>query len=173
MGNTTCFVVDRETKKDTRLMLFLRDWHTEIYPDGDPAGFVNELNRRWCERNPSHSSEPADTLSSELKALKTMLPGSIFISYSREDLAEVQILHDTLEQAGLDVWFDVNRLGSGDAWERKIQDNIRNCSLFLPIISRNAVERMEGFYRREWRWAKWLSPGRANSRQHALFGCTG
>ena len=151
MGDTTRFVVDRETKTDTRLMLFLRDWHTEIYPEGDPAEFVNELNRRWCERNAAHSPAPAAS-SSVRETLEPMLPGSIFLSYSRDDLADVRTLHDALERAGIDVWFDVNRLGSGDAWERRIQDNIRNCSLFLPIISRNAVERMEGFYRREWRW---------------------
>ena len=151
MGDTTRFVVDRETKMDTRLMLFLRDWHTEVYPEGNLAEFVNELNRRWSERNTSHSSVP-EAPSAVRDVLEPMLPGSIFISYNRDDLPEVQKLHDALERAGIDVWFDVSRLGSGDAWESRIQDNIRNCSLFLAIISRNAVERMEGFYRREWRW---------------------
>ncbi|MGR9116338.1 MAG: toll/interleukin-1 receptor domain-containing protein [Gammaproteobacteria bacterium] len=146
LGDTTRFVVDREIKTDSSLMLFLRDWYTEIYPEGEPEAFIDELHRRWRQRNSASSplvkEEPV-----------SMLPGSIFLSYSREDQKETKALHAVLEQAGMDVWYDECRLGSGDAWERRIQDNILNCSLFLPIISRNAAERMEGFYRREWHMA--------------------
>lgn len=143
------FVVDREVKTDSRLMLFLSDLHMEIYPEGDPAEFVIELNRRWCERNPG--SVPAPAASSPVSEMpEPMQADPVFLSYSRDDLTEVWKLHDALEQAGIDVWFDVNQLGGGDAWKGQIEDNIRNCSLFLPIISRNAVESDEGYYWSEW-----------------------
>lgn len=152
IGDTTRFMVDRETRTGTPLMLFLQDWHTEIYLQGDPVEFVDELYQRWSKRNTVAS--PVMTASTQAQPeTEPMLPGSIFLSYSRDDINAVRKLHTTLEQAGMDVWVDMNRLGSGDAWELLIQGNIRHCSLFLPIISRKAAERMEGFYRREWRWA--------------------
>jgi hypothetical protein len=51
------------------------------------------------------------------------------------------------------VWFDFERIGAGDTFDPKIQNNIRRCSLFLPILSRNTEARAEGFFRREWRYA--------------------
>ena len=84
-----------------------------------------------------------------------MPAGAIFISYARQDLAAVQELKARLDAAGLNVWFDFDRLGAGDAFELKIQKNIRNCSCFLAVLSRNTESRQEGFFRREWE----LCPG--------------
>jgi hypothetical protein len=82
-----------------------------------------------------------------------MPDGAIFISYAREDLAVVRALKEALEEAGLTVWFDFDRLGAGDTFDPKIQSNIRRCSLFLPVLSRGTEARTEGFFRREWRYA--------------------
>jgi len=82
-----------------------------------------------------------------------MPAGAIFISYAREDLAVVRALKQGLEEAGLTVWFDYDRLGAGDTFDPKIQNNIRQCSLFLPVLSRNTDARTEGSFRRQWRYA--------------------
>jgi hypothetical protein len=42
----------------------------------------------------------------------------------------------------------------GDPWEKKIKRNISLCSLFLPILSATAGRRTEGFFRKEWAWAR-------------------
>jgi len=82
-----------------------------------------------------------------------MPEGAIFISYAREDMAAVRTLKNSLEAAGLIVWFDFDRIAAGDSFDHKIHDNIQRCSLFLPALSRNTEARSEGFFRREWRYA--------------------
>jgi hypothetical protein len=47
------------------------------------------------------------------------------------------------------VWFDKEALKGGDDWDQKIDKGIENCTLFIPIISRNS-QTAEGEFRREW-----------------------
>jgi TolB-like protein/Flp pilus assembly protein TadD len=54
---------------------------------------------------------------------------------------------------GIEVWFDQSELRGGDAWDRKIRDQIRHCALFIPIISAHSQARLEGYFRREWKFA--------------------
>jgi hypothetical protein len=58
-----------------------------------------------------------------------------------------------LNAAGIDVWFDERSLQPGVAWDNEIKANIRRCAFFLPFISRHAQERLEGYFRAEWKWA--------------------
>jgi TolB-like protein/Flp pilus assembly protein TadD len=58
-----------------------------------------------------------------------------------------------LRTAGVEVWFDKSELQGGDAWDQKIRDKIRDCALFIPIVSQHTQERLEGYFRREWKLA--------------------
>jgi len=78
---------------------------------------------------------------------------SIFISYASQDRPAARRLRDALEATGLDVWYDENELGGGDAWDQKIRRQIRECTYFLPVISAQTEARREGYFRREWRLA--------------------
>jgi TolB-like protein/Flp pilus assembly protein TadD len=53
----------------------------------------------------------------------------------------------------VEVWFDQTQLRGGDAWDQQIRRQIRECALFVPIISLNSQSRLEGYFRREWRLA--------------------
>jgi TolB-like protein/Tfp pilus assembly protein PilF len=77
--------------------------------------------------------------------------GAIFISYAREDTDAARRVADALRAFGLEVWFDQNELRGGDAWDQKIKRQIRECTLFMPIISAKTQERGEGYFRREWK----------------------
>ena len=44
----------------------------------------------------------------------------------------------------------MRRRRGGDAWDRQIRRQIRDCTLFLPIISANSQARHEGYFRLEW-----------------------
>ena len=57
------------------------------------------------------------------------------------------------ERAGIDVWFDEQRLDGGVDWDAMIQENIRRCSLFVPVISRNTEAVQESYFRVEWQLA--------------------
>jgi TolB-like protein/tetratricopeptide (TPR) repeat protein len=78
---------------------------------------------------------------------------AVFLSYASEDSAAAARLAGCLRAGGIEVWLDTSELRSGDAWDQKIRKQIRDCALFLPIISATTQERDEGYFRREWRQA--------------------
>ena len=79
--------------------------------------------------------------------------GAAFLSYASEDARDAQRIAEVLWQAGVEVWFDREELRGGDAWDQKIRQQIRDCRLFLPIISAHSEARLEGYFRREWKLA--------------------
>ncbi len=64
----------------------------------------------------------------------------VFISYSRKDLSFVERLAADLQNAGLDIWFDLSGLDGGDRWGRELQNAIRQSDVFLFIVSPNSIE---------------------------------
>ncbi len=54
----------------------------------------------------------------------------------------------------MEVWFDQNELRGGDEWDRAIRRQIRECALFVPVISANTQQRTEGYFRLEWHLAE-------------------
>ncbi|MBV8909690.1 MAG: toll/interleukin-1 receptor domain-containing protein, partial [Gammaproteobacteria bacterium] len=76
--------------------------------------------------------------------------GAAFLSYASQDAAAAKHICEALRANGIEVWFDQSELRGGDAWDRKIRDQIRDCRLFIPVISANTERRDEGYFRREW-----------------------
>jgi TolB-like protein/Tfp pilus assembly protein PilF len=78
---------------------------------------------------------------------------AVFLSYASQDTQAAQRICEALRAAGIEVWFDQSELRGGDAWDRMIRQRIRDCALFIPIISRHTQERLEGYFRLEWKLA--------------------
>lgn len=78
---------------------------------------------------------------------------AVFVSYAREDSVAAQAIAEALRKQGIEVWFDQKELVGGDAWDTKIRRQIRECALFLAVISKNTNARLEGYFRREWKLA--------------------
>ena len=78
---------------------------------------------------------------------------AVFLSYAAQDAEAAQGLCAALRAAGIKVWFDQTELRGGDAWDQRIRREIRDCALFIPIISANTEARLEGYFRREWKLA--------------------
>jgi TolB-like protein len=78
---------------------------------------------------------------------------AVFLSYASQDSEAAQKICDALRAAGIEVWFDRSELRGGDAWDQKIRRQIKTCALFIPVISRNAHARIEGYFRLEWKLA--------------------
>lgn len=78
---------------------------------------------------------------------------AIFISYASQDAGAAQRICAALRAGGLDLWFDQSELRGGDAWDASIRRQIKECALFIPIISIHTQEREEGYFRREWNLA--------------------
>jgi hypothetical protein len=81
-------------------------------------------------------------------------PGkAVFLSYASQDADAARQICDALQALGVEVWFDQSALRGGDAWDASIRRQIRECALFVPIISANTQAREEGYFRREWNLA--------------------
>ena len=50
---------------------------------------------------------------------------------------------------GRAITFDQAELRGGESWDAKIKKQIRDCALFVPVISRNTEARLEGYFRLE------------------------
>jgi TolB-like protein/Flp pilus assembly protein TadD len=77
----------------------------------------------------------------------------VFLSYASQDAEAAQRICEALRAGGIEVWFDKNELRGGDRWDRQIRQQIRDCTLLIPVISANTQLRPEGYFRLEWRLA--------------------
>ena len=75
---------------------------------------------------------------------------AVFLSYASQDADAAKRICATLRQGGIEVWLDQSELRGGDAWDQQIREQIRDCALFIPIISINTASRPEGYFRLEW-----------------------
>jgi len=78
---------------------------------------------------------------------------AVFLSYASQDAEAVERIAVALRAAGVEVWFDKDELVGGDAWDQKIRRQIKECALFVPVISAATQARTEGYFRLEWRLA--------------------
>lgn len=149
-------VADTVVIADARLAGFFRrfSYQTYVYP-GDGAAFVDELHRRWMASRPTATPPrvAAPTAGAPPGRPLGRATGCVFLSYAAEDRPAAIRLRDALVAAGIDVWMDDQRLDAGAAYDRVIEDAIKECVLFVPVISRNTEARDEGYFRREWRLA--------------------
>ncbi len=124
---------------------------TQVFPC-NPAEFCAALRRRWEARNGKKIVAPA---SDAFRWPPQKMPaGSVFISYSREDIETVKMLKSALEAAGCDVWFDFERIQAGEHWRNSLEDEVaKRCSVFISVISAN-TERQSGCCHEERAWAE-------------------
>ena len=78
---------------------------------------------------------------------------AIFLSYSSQDSDAARRICEAMRAAGLEVWFDQSELRGGDAWDQSIKKQIKECALFVPMISASTNARSEGYFRLEWKLA--------------------
>jgi len=153
-GGKNDYVADIGVSSDDNLVLFLRNFSraTKVYRSGGALDFVNELHQRWMDLHPVVSSvgvPPAIQASGS----KLAEGGAVFLSYASEDKVVAEQIKNALEAAGVDVFFDRDDLQLGDGWETKLRRSIRQCSLFVPVISRRTLAPGRRFFRVEWNLA--------------------
>jgi hypothetical protein len=136
------FVVDEAVVADARLREFLENFspQTKSFGASNPIEFVDQLAEKWD----AFPDKPSGAATIPGK------PPAVFVSYASQDRDAVDRLQAFLGGAGLDVWFDKGRLGSGDPWWPVIEQNIATCDVFVAVISANTNKREEGIFIREW-----------------------
>lgn len=146
----TEIVADTRTPAQAELVSFLTHFSHTLVVHGGAVRFVNELHDRWCKRHPAPAGDvrPAAPY---VPPPREMPRHAVFLSYNREDLEVVKRLKAQLEATGLPVWFDKDQLMGGQDYTRRIEENIRGCVLFLPVMSRTTERERRGVYfRAEW-----------------------
>lgn len=149
-------VADSHSPQDRRLMSFLQQVSVRTRVFSGAEKFVAELHERWVRRRGGDGGSTAPTAGQPQRFLppqREMPENAVFISYAREDLPAVQRLKAGLDAAGVTTWFDMDRLESGDDYDRKIRQNIARCAFFLPVVSATTQRRQEAYFRREWSYA--------------------
>lgn len=147
-------VADRSLQEDKSLVLFLHRTEVQMFEDGGPEDFVKKLHEHWVAREKAAPRRPA-----EAKARRAQ----VFISYSMTtDREAAQRINARLQDAGIETWFDDTNIASGQRVLDELRQNIERATLFLPVLSKNAAARTQGFYRAEWdmalEYAKRRSP---------------
>jgi hypothetical protein len=64
----------------------------------------------------------------------------VFISYRRKDSEFVQQLYRELTKRGISAWFDRESIEVADHWRTSIAEGIRDCKVFILVLSPDAVE---------------------------------
>lgn len=139
------------THRESELFKFLKFFspRTKLAPYG-ASEFVAELHRRWVEANPDAAAAPKAVLP-RVEPPDRMPEGCVFISYASEDREAVRTFKAHLDAAGIPVWFDRDQLVSGHDWNLQIQNNLNDCSFFVPIISPKTQQILRNaYFREEW-----------------------
>jgi hypothetical protein len=131
--NRKIIVVNDESDYRKRQFDFLKNYNAETY-DGNTSEFITELTEKWAEH-------PFDGK-----------PKMIFLSYAREDEQAVENLKANLKKAvkGIDFWFDKEKMFSGNNFENKITQNIRDADLFISFVSENCLNEPSRYVVKEW-----------------------
>lgn len=64
----------------------------------------------------------------------------VFVSYSSKDEALASKLVESLEEAGLDAWYQKREILPGDNWAEKISQGLKESNAMVVLLSREALE---------------------------------
>jgi hypothetical protein len=64
----------------------------------------------------------------------------VFISHSSKDEALTTKVVSSLEQAGLDVWYDQREIMPGDNWADKVAQGLRESDAMVVLFTPSALE---------------------------------
>jgi len=67
-------------------------------------------------------------------------PGKFFITHSSEDREFAQRLGRDLRASGLEGFLDMHSIDLGDDFVKRINQGLEECDVFLPVLSRPALE---------------------------------
>ena len=140
-------------RREVGLENYLRRKRAKVLAPVSPVAFVDELFRRWQERQVENQALPGAPAPGSVAAPE-LKRGAVFLSYASEDRPIVARIRAQLEAANIDTWMDESGLEPGVEYQYVIRDNIRNASFFLAFISQSLSSKGERFLFREWKWAE-------------------
>ena|SRR5215475_570559 len=64
----------------------------------------------------------------------------VFITYATKDEALASKLASSLEEAGLDAWYDKREILPGDNWAEKISQGLKESNAMVVLLTPSALE---------------------------------
>jgi TIR domain/SIR2-like domain len=142
------------TLQDRELLTFLENNATKVIPisatEQDLNGnkvyknsieFIDEMYEQYIKTGNGNGN-------------KIRYKEKFFISYSRDDKSLAERLRNEFQKNGLDVFYDEDSLQTGDQYNKKIKNAIRDCNYFVALISENAIKNEKRYvYDKEWKYA--------------------
>ena len=119
----------------------------------DPAAFSKRRGRHYCAEcefefgpNVTAPGGGGGAESSQGAGLgRAHKPLKLFLSYGHDELIqEVAALRDALRARGHEVWFDDERLRTGD-WEHRIENGLIECDRVVLTMTPHSVRRPDGY----------------------------
>lgn len=148
-------VFDYNEKEDLKLKSYLNSQRIEVF--NNAKVFMKEL---VCAIREVRRKDIEDLKNGNYDRLKTLGDKGIFISYAHEDFWIANKIYKKLVEKGLNVWMDV-RLEAGDLYDNRIEAAIKQCYVFLPILTSTVKLSLESgecenryFYKKEWNIAE-------------------
>ncbi|WP_338828336.1 toll/interleukin-1 receptor domain-containing protein [Bradyrhizobium sp. 27S5] len=65
----------------------------------------------------------------------------VFLSYTSDDVAIAKRIAESLEAAGIEVWWDKWCIAAGDSFRQKIDKGIGGCTHFLVLLSPQSIKK--------------------------------
>lgn len=134
--------ISLDNQEDKRLLNYLESINVNNH-QGQARDFLEGLSRKLCN--------PDQTLYSTIHTALLQRLGGIFISYSYEDYPIVCQIYSLLVSYGIPVWFDNEKLEGGAQYETRINNAISQCTIFMPILSKQTKTDCES---QKWRFYK-------------------
>lgn len=113
----------------------------------DARKYIHQLADALCE------VKIANTALSASKA------GGIFISYAKEDYTTAYNIFTRLREAQFNVWLDNRKLSASDEYDKRIENAIQQCKVFIPLLSSTVARDLSSsagskrYYMDEWNLA--------------------
>ena len=145
-------VFDYSEESDIRLKEYLQSQRIEVFENaqefmGNLAIAIKEVKEKAITNLKSGNND----------MLQAFGDKGIFISYAHEDFWIVNTLYKKLDEKGFNVWMDV-RLEASDKYDQRIESAIKQCKIFIPILSSTVKQTLESgecknryFYNKEWK----------------------
>jgi len=65
----------------------------------------------------------------------------VFISHSSTDKVWAQEFANSLQQRGLEVWFDSNAIRPGQSWRKEVEKGLRESSVIVLLVTPDTIKR--------------------------------
>ena len=135
--------LDETSESDSKLKSYLTQ--SKIFFRPDARSFISDL----ISKLETYKKDEPELIISKRRS------GGIFLSYAHEDYDIVKTIFNSLTEAGLPVWFDERNLMGGDDYNTKIENEIANCHIIIPILSHQVSEDLANNIERYYKDVEW------------------